>query len=90
MGVGPHANQIMKLNIRWQLAIVSVALALLPISIVGCIGYRTARVALQERISFNLQTLASQSDERLERLLLDRQQRERDRHERQLPPDVQA
>jgi methyl-accepting chemotaxis protein len=64
----------MKLNIRWQLALVSVALALFPISIVGCIGYRTARIALQERISFNLQTLASQSDERLERLLLDRQQ----------------
>ena len=64
----------LKLNIRWQLALVSVALALLPIAIVGVIAYRTARVALQERISFNLQTLASQSDERLERLLLDRQQ----------------
>src|SRR4051812_10670508 len=65
---------MLKLSIRWQLALVSVALALLPIAIVGFIGYRTARGALQERISFNLQTLASQSDEKLERILLDRQQ----------------
>jgi methyl-accepting chemotaxis protein len=64
----------MRLNIKWQLALVSVALALLPIAVVGVISYRTARTALQERISFNLQTLASQSDEKLERLLLDRQQ----------------
>ncbi len=64
----------LRLSIRWQLAIVSVALALLPIVVVGFIGYRTARIALEERISFNLQTLASQSDEKLERLLLDRQQ----------------
>ncbi|MCM3879396.1 MAG: methyl-accepting chemotaxis protein [Vicinamibacterales bacterium] len=63
-----------RLSIRWQLALVSVALALLPIAVVGFAGYRTARAALQERISFNLQTLASQSDEKLERLLLDRQQ----------------
>ena len=65
---------ITKLSIRWQLALVSVALALLPIVVVGFVGYRTARVALEERISFNLQTLASQSDEKIERLLLDRQQ----------------
>jgi methyl-accepting chemotaxis protein len=63
-----------RLNIRGQLALVSVTLALLPIGVVGFAGYRTARAALQERISFNLQTLASQSDEKLERLLLDRQQ----------------
>src|SRR6266511_2477628 len=63
-----------RLNIKWQLAFVSVALALLPLALVGVLAYRTARTALQERISFNLQSLASQSDEKLERLLLDRQQ----------------
>lgn len=64
----------MRLNIRWQLALVSVALSLLPIAVVGVLAYRIARGALEERIRFNLETLAVQSDEKLERLLLDRQQ----------------
>ena len=64
----------LKLNIRWQLALVSVALSLVPIAVVGVLAYRIARGALEERIRFNLETLASQSDEKLERLLLDHQQ----------------
>jgi methyl-accepting chemotaxis protein len=64
----------MRLNIRWQLALVSVALSLLPIAVVGILAYRIARGALEERIRFNLETLALQSEEKLERLLLDRQQ----------------
>ena len=64
----------LKLNIRWQLALVSVALSLLPIAIVGIFAYQIARGALEERIRFNLETLAVQSDEKLERLLLDQHQ----------------
>ena len=64
----------LKLNIRWQLALVSVALSLLPIAVVGVLAYRIARGALEERIRFNLETLALQSDEKLERLLLDQHQ----------------
>jgi methyl-accepting chemotaxis protein len=64
----------MRLSIRWQLALVSVALSLLPIAVVGVLAYRIARGALEERIRFNLETLAVQSDEKLERLLLDQQQ----------------
>jgi methyl-accepting chemotaxis protein len=64
----------MKLNIRWQLALVSVALSLLPIVIVGTLAYQIARGALEERIRLNLETLAVQSDEKLERLLLDHHQ----------------
>jgi len=63
-----------RLNIRWQLALVSVALSLLPIAVVGVLAYRIARGALEERIRFNLETLALQSDEKLERLLLDQHQ----------------
>ena len=64
----------LKLNIRWQLALVSVALSLLPIAVVGILAYRIARGALEERIRMNLETLAVQSDEKLERLLLDQHQ----------------
>ena len=64
----------MRLSIRWQLALVSVALSLLPIAITGVIAYRSARGALDERIRFNLETLASLTADKLERLLLDRQQ----------------
>jgi methyl-accepting chemotaxis protein len=64
----------MKLSIRWQLALVSVALSLLPIAIVGILAYQIARSALEERIRFNLETLALQSDEKMERLLLDQHQ----------------
>ena len=64
----------MRLSIRWQLALVSVALALLPMAIIGVIAYRSARGALEERIRFNLETLASLTAEKLDRLLLDRQQ----------------
>ena len=64
----------LKLNIRWQLALVSVALSLLPIAIVGIFAYQIARGALEERIRTNLETLAVQSDEKLERLLLDQHQ----------------
>jgi methyl-accepting chemotaxis protein len=64
----------LKLNIRWQLTLVSVALSLLPIAVVGVLAYRIARGALEERIRFNLETLAVQSDEKIERLLLDQYQ----------------
>src|SRR5262245_53525069 len=64
----------MRLSIRWQLALVSVALSLLPIVFVGVIAYRSARGALEERIRFNLETLATQTSERTNRLLQDRQQ----------------
>ena len=64
----------LRLNIRWQLALVSVALSLLPIVVVGVLAYRIARSALEERIRFNLETLAVQSDEKIERLLLDQHQ----------------
>ena len=63
-----------RLNIRWQLALVSVALSLLPIAVVGILAYGIARTALEERIRFNLETLAVLSDEKLERLLLDQHQ----------------
>jgi hypothetical protein len=63
-----------KMGIRWQLAIVSVALSLLPIAIAGILAYRIARGALEERIRFNLETLAFQTDEKLDRLLLDQHQ----------------
>jgi methyl-accepting chemotaxis protein len=64
----------LRLNIRWQLALVTVALSLLPIFFVGVLAYRIARSALEERIRFNLETLALQSDEKIERLLLDQHQ----------------
>jgi methyl-accepting chemotaxis protein len=64
----------LKLNIRWQLALATVALSLLPIVFVGVLAYRIAREALEERIRFNLETLAFQTDEKLERLLLDHHQ----------------
>jgi methyl-accepting chemotaxis protein len=64
----------MRLSIKWQLTLVSVALSLLPIAITGVIAYRSARGALEERIRFNLETLASLTSEKLERLLLDREQ----------------
>ena len=64
----------LKLNIRWQLALVCVALSLIPIAVVGILAYQIARGALEERIGFNLESLALQSDEKLERLLLDQYQ----------------
>lgn len=64
----------MKLNIRSQLTVVSVALSLVPIAVVGIFTYQIARDALEERIRFNLETLAVQSDEKIERLLLDQYQ----------------
>jgi methyl-accepting chemotaxis protein len=64
----------MRLTIRGQLALVSVALSLLPIAVAGVIAYYSARGALEERIQFNLETLASLSAEKLQRLLLDRHQ----------------
>jgi methyl-accepting chemotaxis protein len=64
----------LKLNIRWQLALATVIFSLLPIVFVGVLAYRIARGALEERIRFNLETLASQTDENFERLLLDHHQ----------------
>src|SRR5687768_11995750 len=64
----------MRLSIRGQLALVSVGLSLLPIAVAGVIAYYSARGALEERIQFNLETLASLSTEKLQRLLLDRHQ----------------
>ncbi len=63
----------MRLNVRWQLAVVLVTLSLLPMAVTGVVAYRSARGALDQSIRFNLETLASQTEERLERLLLDRQ-----------------
>ncbi len=64
----------MRLTIKWQLAFVSVLLSLLPMAVAGAVAYRSARGALEERIQFNLETLASLSAEKLERLVLDRHQ----------------
>ena len=60
----------MRLNVRWQLAVVLVTLSLLPMAVTGFVAYRSARGALDQSIRFNLETLASQTEERLERLLL--------------------
>ena len=48
----------MKLSIRWQLALVSVALARLPIVLVGTLAYRIARARSRSVSASNLQTLA--------------------------------
>jgi methyl-accepting chemotaxis protein len=64
----------MRLSIRWQLGLVSVVLSLVPIVLTGFVAYRTARNALEERIRFNLESLATVTDEKIERLLLDRYQ----------------
>lgn len=64
----------LRLNIRGQLALASVGLSLLPIVIAGVVAYRSARGALEERIQFNLETLAALTAEKLERLLHERQQ----------------
>lgn len=63
-----------RLNIRGQLALASVGLSLVPIVIAGIVAYRSARGALEERIRFNLETLAALTAEKLERLLHERQQ----------------
>src|SRR4029453_8297472 len=74
-GRGRQGDMVaLKLNIRWQLALVSVALSLVPIAVGGVLAYQIARGALEERIRLNLETLAVQSDEKLERLLLDHHQ----------------
>ena len=54
----------MRLSIKWQLAAVSVALSLLPLAVTGLVAYRIARGALEQSIRFNLDTPASQSDEK--------------------------
>jgi methyl-accepting chemotaxis protein len=54
--------------------LVSVALSLVSIAGAGIIAYRSSRGALEDRIRFNLETVASLTEEKLERLLLDRQQ----------------
>jgi len=64
----------MRLSIRWQLALVSVLLSLLPMAVIGVVLYRTSRSALEERIRFNLETLSVQTDERIGRLLQDQVQ----------------
>jgi methyl-accepting chemotaxis protein len=64
----------MRLKIKGQLALASVALSLASIAGVGIIAYRSARAALEDRIRFNLETLASLTAEKLDVLLLDRQQ----------------
>ena len=63
----------MRLSVRWQLVLVLVTLSLLPMAVTGIAAYRSARGALDQSIRFNLETLASQTEERLESLLLDRQ-----------------
>lgn len=64
----------MRLNIRGQLAVAAVGLSLLPMALAGVVAYRSARVALEERIRFNLETLATLTAEKLDRLLLEREQ----------------
>ncbi len=63
----------MRLSVRWQLVVVLVTFSLLPMAVTGVAAYRSARGALDQSIRFNLETLAAQTEERLERLLLDRQ-----------------
>jgi HAMP domain-containing protein len=63
----------MRLSVRWQLVLVLVTLSLVPMAISGFAAYRSARGALDQSIRFNLESLAVQTEERLERLLLDRQ-----------------
>jgi methyl-accepting chemotaxis protein len=63
----------MRLSVRWQLALVLVTLSLLPMAASGYFAYRSSRGALDQSIRFNLESLAVQTEERLERLLLDRQ-----------------
>lgn len=63
----------MRLSVRWQLVLVLVTLSLLPMALSGVAAYRSSRGALDQSIRFNLESLAIQTEERLERLLLDRQ-----------------
>ena len=64
----------MRLSVRWQLVVVLVALSLVPMALSGVAAYRIARGALDQSIRFNLESLAVQTEERLELLLLDRQE----------------
>ena len=63
----------MRLSVRWQLVLVLVTLSLVPMALSGVAAYRSSRGALDQSIRFNLESLAIQTEERLERLLLDRQ-----------------
>lgn len=63
----------MRLKIKLQLTLVSLILSLLPILLTGWIAYQSARSALEERIRFNLESLASETLDKLERILLERQ-----------------
>ena len=63
----------MRLSVRWQLVLVLVTLSLLPMTVSGVAAYRSARGALDQSIRFNLESLATQTEERLERMILDRQ-----------------
>src|SRR5688572_11659784 len=63
----------MRLSVRWQLVLVLVTLSLVPMAVSGVAAYRSARGALDQSIRFNLESLAVQTEERLVRLLLDRQ-----------------
>src|SRR5688572_16430955 len=62
----------MGLKIKGQLVLVSVVLSLLPIAITGLVAYYTARDALETRIRFNLETLATETLKTVERILLER------------------
>jgi methyl-accepting chemotaxis protein len=53
--------------------LVLVTLSLVPMALSGFAAYRSSRGALDQSIRFNLESLAVQTEERLERLLLDRQ-----------------
>jgi methyl-accepting chemotaxis protein len=63
----------MRLSVRWQLVLVLVTLSLVPMTLSGVAAYRSARGALDQSIRFNLESLATQTEERLERMILDRQ-----------------
>ena len=53
--------------------LVLVTLSLLPMALSGIAAYRSSRGALDQSIRLNLESLAVQTEESLERLLLDRQ-----------------
>jgi len=62
----------MRLSVRWQLVLVLVTLSLVPMMLSGVAAYRSARGALDQSIRFNLESLARQTEDRLERLMVDR------------------
>lgn len=63
---------MLRLSVRWQLVLVLVTLSLAPMALSGVAAYNSARGALDQSIRFNLESLARQTEERLERMIIDR------------------